>query len=130
MYRHVASAIILLIFLSACAQPQKYNWGTYSSSLRDYYEDPESLPQYVEALQKIIADSNKSGKKVPPGIYAECGYTELKMGHADKAIALFEQEKQSWPESRFFMDKEIEAAHRVTDKSTTATPSPSSAPNS
>lgn len=97
----------LALALSACAQ-QKYDWGDYSSSLRDYYADPHAEPGYEQSLAKVT--SQNEGRKVAPGLYAEYGYEELAHGDVDKAVALFEQEKAAWPESAFFMDKAITLA--------------------
>ncbi len=97
----------LALALSACA-PQKYNWGDYSSSLRDYYIDPAAEPAYEKTLASVTSPSG--GQKVPPGLYAEYGYEELAHGDVDKAVALFEREKAAWPESAVFMDKAIAAA--------------------
>jgi hypothetical protein len=105
--KHLVFAGLLAFTLSACA-PQKYNWGDYSSSLRDYYVDPTAEPAYEKALASLTSPSD--GRKVPPGLYAEYGYEELAHGDVAKAVALFEREKAAWPESAVFMDKAIAAA--------------------
>jgi hypothetical protein len=97
----------LALALSACAQ-QKYDWGDYSASLRDYYADPNAEPAYEKTLALLTSESD--GRKVAPGLCAEYGYEELSHGDVEKAVALFEREKAAWPESTFFMDKAIAAA--------------------
>jgi hypothetical protein len=100
--------VLALPFLVSACQQTKYNWGDYSSSLYDYYKDPKAQDEYVKSLAEITDDGTK---KVPPGIYAEYGYEELRRGNTDQAVALFQREKAAWPESTVFMDKAIANAH-------------------
>ena len=95
--------------MAACAPQTKYYWGDYSSSLYGYYTDPSTEAGYEKTLVDVTSADSK-GKKVPPGLYAEYGYEELSRGNVEKAVDLFEHEKQAWPESAVFMDKAITAA--------------------
>jgi hypothetical protein len=114
----------LLPLLAACT-PQKYYWGDYSNSLYGYYADPSTEQNYEKALVEVTS-AERLGKEVPPGLYAEYGYEELTHGDVEKAVAMFEREKQAWPESAVFMDKAIAAA-RLGQKSA---PNPEAAPAS
>jgi hypothetical protein len=96
--------------LAACGPQTKYYWGDYSSSLFDYYADHTTEAQYDQALLEVTNDAGTQAKQVPPGIFAEYGYEELAHGNVDHAIALFQREKELWPESAVFMDKAIAAA--------------------
>lgn len=109
MYEKPALYCLAVVALSGCAAQPKYNWGSYSVSLYDYYRDATKEPAYFASLDKIIkADGPK--KKIPPGILAEDGYLEMARGNFDAAISLFEREKQAWPESATFMDGAIKLA--------------------
>ena len=66
-------------------------------------------------LQKLIAEAERGGGKVPPGCYAEYGYALLEEGQRDVAIENFAKERDSWPESRFFMEKMIRNTQRQGD---------------
>ncbi len=105
----IVSLIGLGLALAACQPHDKYYWGSYSNSLYDYYGNPGDEPEYEKSLAAIVA-AGDTGKKVPPGIYAEYGYMMLAHGDTAQAIQLFQREKQSWPEAAAFMDKEIAAA--------------------
>ena len=112
------------VLVSGCAPTTKYNWDNYSQSLYDYQKDATAQAAYQAALERIIT-SDGPNRKVPPGIFAELGYLKLASGDSKGAIALFEREKSSWPESSLMMDKVILSARRGKDKTpaeTGATP--------
>jgi hypothetical protein len=100
----------LLLAAAACQPQPKYYWGDYSSSLRSYYIDASEQKSFDQALDTIVVSADTSGRKVPPGVFAEYGYEELSHGNTDKAVQLFQREKQAWPESTVFMDKAIASA--------------------
>ena len=102
-------ACLSLIVISGCAEKPKYNWGSYSSTLYDYYRDATKEAKFVASLEEIVK-ANGPKKKAPPGIFAEYGYMEMSRGNVDNAIKLFEQEKSAWPESAVFMDAAIKLA--------------------
>ena len=125
-FKYVAPLAILL--LAACQQGagQKYYWGDYQTSLYGYYADPTAEPAYEKALGDVsLADAK--GKKTPPGLFAEYGYVALSRGDTDKAIQLFQREKQAWPESGAFMDKAIDNA-RNSKKPVASGDAPTAAP--
>lgn len=108
-FKYIAPFAVLL--LAGCQQGggPKYYWGDYQTSLYDYYANPTAEPNYEKALGDVtLADAK--GKKTPPGLFAEYGYIALSHGDTDKAIQLFQREKQAWPESSAFMDKAIDNA--------------------
>lgn len=50
-------------------------------------------------LQGIIEQNETTGDTVPPGIYAEYGYSLFQIGEYPDAIQYFEKEKSAWAES-------------------------------
>lgn len=94
--------LIVALTASGCATSQ-YQWGSYEQALYRYYKNPATLDEYAEQLASVIATAEPE-RKVPPGIYAEYGYVLLLQGKRDEAIAHFEREKRTWPESTRLMD--------------------------
>jgi len=63
-------------------------------------------------LESLIAEMEKSKQKVAPGLYAELGTLYLQAGSPDKAIGLYSQERQAWPESKGLMSAMIQNLER------------------
>jgi hypothetical protein len=99
-----------------CASTDKYHWGNYEKSLLNYYKDPTQLAQFEAELLKVIQSSEKKGKQVPPGIYAELGFIFLQRNQSQQATEFFHQESSRWPESKFFMDSMIQTASQSEPK--------------
>lgn len=101
--------LVVLTLLAACAQPPAglYDWSTYSRTLYRYQKEPtpEHLATRIGVLQQIIGHANQSGKKVPPGIYAELGYLRAQQGNSGEAQQLYALEGQTWPESQVLMKR-------------------------
>jgi len=105
------ACIGLILLLSACAQPkQLYNYGGYSDN---YYKlkkqtTPENKKALMECIEKAISEAGKSQSgRVPPGMFANLGYLYLQDGNSQRAISLFEKEKETYPESSQFMERII-----------------------
>ena len=101
--------ILPLLLFSSCAQTH-YSWNGYDQALYDHYKSPAEREQYIETLRVIILSAEESGK-IPPGLYAEYGYTFYEVGNYQQAIQYFQREADLWPESRFFMNKMIRNAN-------------------
>jgi hypothetical protein len=99
------------IFLAGCTQ-KMYYFGNYSNTLYAFTknQDEESLIRHKQELEHIITESQIQKLPVPPGIYAELGYINLKAGRNNEAIRLFQSEVQVYPESVYFMDNLIKSA--------------------
>ena len=68
---------------------------------------PEQLvPMTVQVMGDVTI--SKTLDTVPPGMYAEYGYTRLELNDANTASVYFEKEWEKWPESRFLMEKVME----------------------
>jgi len=93
-----------------------YKWGGYSNNLLGYYknQDTEQSQIFSGTLLKAI-EQGEIENTVPPGLYAEYGYTMLELDDANTASIYFQKEWEKWPESRFLMDK-------VMSRLTTTTP--------
>ena len=105
----VAAAAVIM---SGCAEKPKplYSFGTYSESYYAYKKDmsDESALALQKAIEEAIAKAGDSSSgRVPPGMYANLGYLYLKAGKSKEAIASFEKEKRTYPESAHFMDRII-----------------------
>ena len=105
---HLVVATVALLSVSAgCAKQGMYRWETFEDSLYELYRTPESRPEYVAALQRVVRVAGEKGTKIPPGICAEYGYAHFVDGDIDGAIMYWKRERELWPESAFLMDSLI-----------------------
>jgi hypothetical protein len=95
---------------SGCGASTLYRWDGYDQSLYDHYRTPADREAWVAALKAIMLDVEQEPTRIPPGLYAEYGYTLFEEGNNALAIAYFEKEKARWPESTYLMDKLIRNA--------------------
>lgn len=105
---HIICLILTSSVLLGCAsQKPMYYWGNYSTSLYAYKKaaTDESYMEHMNELQRIIEQSKERDLRVPPGICVEYGYLLLKEGKKEKALQYFEQEEQTYPESRVFVER-------------------------
>ncbi|HQR28978.1 MAG TPA: DUF4810 domain-containing protein [Anaeromyxobacteraceae bacterium] len=113
--RNAALAALAAAAVSGCATPSThYAWGDYDDALYSLYKDPTPAQhqKYVASLKAIILASEQSGRKIPPGIYAEYGYALFEEGNAVDAVAYYRKEMEAWPASQVFMEKMIGVAQR------------------
>ncbi|MGB3210238.1 MAG: DUF4810 domain-containing protein [Desulforhopalus sp.] len=89
-----------------------YYFGNYSETLYSFEknQNEETLLNHKQELERIIAESDTRKLPVPPGIYAELGYLNLKANNSEKSIQLFQAEEQLYPESSFLMGRLIQSA--------------------
>lgn len=112
--------IVLCCLVATGCTPQKmYYFGDYSKTLYslEKNQDEESLLKHKQGLETIITESETRNLPVPPGIYAELGYINLKSNNSKEAIGLFQAESQLYPESRHLMDRLIQSAESKNDSS-------------
>lgn len=102
---------IVMIF-GGCATSSLYQWGGYDQALYAGYKDPTKMEAMRLKLEAHIAEMEKSGQKVAPGLYAELGTLYLQSGVSDKAIVLYSRERETWPESRGLMTAMIQNLER------------------
>jgi len=111
MLRLTVMALAVLA-LSGCVKPSMYNWSEYESMLYEGYKNPAKMEEMKIGLEAGISATEKSGQKVPPGLYAELGTLYLQSGSSDKAVAMYARERNAWPESRGLMDQMIQNIER------------------
>ena len=112
--------ILCWFFLNGCAvQKQLYYFGDYSNTLymNEKFHDEESLLEHKQELEQIISESENRKMSVPPGIYAELGFLNLKSNNTKEAIMLFQTEAKIYPESKFLMDRLIQMANKKDSRS-------------
>jgi len=103
------------LFLLGCATPEKmYYWGDYSNTLYQSKKHPSEQTglSHQQALEGIVAESEKRNLRIPPGVYAELGYIYLRQNKKDLAIQNFKMEKQLYPESAVLMERLENAVKR------------------
>lgn len=101
-----------LVFTGCAPQKEMYYFGNYSNTLYSFgkNQNDESLLKHQQELETIITESESRNLPVPPGIYAELGYINLKSNNSKEAIRLFQAESQLYPESKHLMDRLIQSA--------------------
>jgi hypothetical protein len=111
------SILVLLLALGAggCAPTQQslYKWKGYDGVLYKQAKAPQDNETYLQHLKAIIEQNEASKDKVPPGIYAEFGYALFTNGQLDDAITFYGKERDTWPESKVFMEKMIRNTERL-----------------
>jgi hypothetical protein len=100
------------LFLGGCVTPEPplYRWGNYEQVIYRGYKNPGSSDPVTDAelLAEDMARTEAEGKQVPPGVRIHLGYLYFEQGRTDEARALFELEKQIFPESTVFVDRLLE----------------------
>jgi hypothetical protein len=111
-YIGVFCTLLCCLAFIGCAPKRMYYFGNYSKTLYslDKNRNDESLLAHKQDLETIITESKSRNLPVPPGIYAELGYINLKSNNSKEAIRLFQAESQLYPESRHLMDRLIQSA--------------------
>ncbi len=109
----VAGILAALLLTQGCATKENlYFWGDYSETLYQCKKKPceTSFAEHKESLEKIIEQSNRKRRRVPPGIYAEMGYLFFNENRFTDAVRFFTLEKETYPESEPFMNRLILSA--------------------
>ncbi|MBL7032804.1 MAG: DUF4810 domain-containing protein, partial [Candidatus Delongbacteria bacterium] len=104
--KHSIILFCFLIGLAGCAPTALYYWDNYPQTLYKTVENPgpESMASHQETLLRIIEQSAKWGRSVPPGVYYELGYISYQEGRLDEAATFFELEVETYPEAAVFVD--------------------------
>lgn len=91
-----------VLLLTGCqTTDQIYYWGDYSQSVYEYNKNPSvsTTNEFRETLEDIIDTSNSENMKVPPGVYFELGYLNLKLNNSAKGMEYLNKEREIYPES-------------------------------
>lgn len=110
----VFAVSVCLTAASGCVST-RYSWNDYDQKLYHHYKDPVKYDEFCAQLKEIIEDGEESGR-VPPGLYAEYGFTQYEKGDFKASCKYFKLESDKWPESRALMAKMISNAE-LRDKS-------------
>jgi len=102
--------LALVLGLVGCQSQSLYHWGGYEDAMYDYYKHPDRQDHFIRVLQQTIVEGERE-RNVPPSLYAELGFALLVRGDREQAIVYFQKEKNSWPESAYFMEIMIRNAH-------------------
>ena len=101
-------ASVAALFLAACVTPDPplYRWGEYENIIYKGYKDPGGSDPVNDALllSEDMARTEAEGKQIPPGVRIHLGYLYCAQGRVDEARALFELEREIFPESTVFID--------------------------
>ena len=117
LYVGVFFTVLCCLVSAGCAPQKMYYFGNYSNTLYSFEknQNDESLLKHKQEVETVITESESRNLPVPPGIYAELGYINLKSNNSKEAIRLFQAESQLYPESRHLMDRLIQSATSKND---------------
>lgn len=110
--RSLILVLASMMVITGCAAPSLYQWGGYDSMLYESYKDPVNVEEMKVKLEAHIAEMQKTNQKVAPGLYAELGTLYLQSGDSKKAIEMYSQERDAWPESQRLMSAMIKNLER------------------
>jgi hypothetical protein len=112
LYFGVLLPVLCFLISTGCAPKKMYYFGNYSNTLYSFEknQNDKSLLKHKQELETVITESESRNLPVPPGIYAELGYINLKSNNSKEAIRLFQAESQLYPESKHLMDRLIQSA--------------------
>ena len=104
----LACGCLMLLLLGGCVTPEPplYRWGEYENILYRGYKNSGGSDPVNDAilLAEDIARTEAEGMQVPPGVRIHLGYLYFVQGRTDEARALFEMEREIFPESGVFVD--------------------------
>lgn len=108
-YFYLAALLLSCSFLSSCAPTQKPLYTWYNSEEVSYQYNKkhtdELQAKLLEEFAKMEAKQKGVRGVVPPGFYAEYGYTMISAGKRQDGIALLKKEIQLYPESSEFVNR-------------------------
>ncbi len=107
------AAVALAAAGCAAAPDRLYQWHGYDDALYAQARAPQDTERYLERLRQIIERAEAAHAKAPPGVYAEYGYALFTSGQLEDAVRYYARERDTWPESRVFMEKMIRNTERL-----------------
>lgn len=115
------SAVAVVTACSSGSKPNTlYTWNgdSYPASVYQYLTqdgDPQEQLQKLEEIAQL-----DSGKKVPPGLYAQIGLLYSQLGNAGKMAEAYQKEMTLFPESTQYINFLLNKGKKV-DTSTEST---------
>lgn len=119
--------ISLVVSLSACMPQRQFYWGQYEDSLYARHQHAGTGGEAHASgmlATTLAAPPTSVSQKVGPGIHADYGYLLFKQGRPDEAIAQFQQEAATYPESKLLMDSMVSRIQERKKKDQEKTPTP------
>ncbi|MBR8466437.1 DUF4810 domain-containing protein [Campylobacter sp. faydin G-140] len=112
------NAFVLTVFafvVAGCASGSNqmgasYHWeSSYADSIYDYIRQEGDLNEYINELEKYIANAykaqaSKAANKIPPGLYAHLGLLYANNGDSVRAKSNFIKEMELYPESKHYIE--------------------------
>ncbi|WP_207004570.1 DUF4810 domain-containing protein [Trinickia mobilis] len=100
----LVAAGALLTGCAANTTPPLYQWDGYQPQVYEYFKGQTGTQQQIDALEKALQQIRAKGNRPPPGFHAHLGMLYASVGNDQQAVAEFQAEKQSFPESSTYMD--------------------------
>lgn len=108
----ILGSMAAVLLLSGCAANRLYDWGNYDALLYKQYKDASQSVEARKQMEAHITLLETNKQKVPPGLYAEVGTFYLQANDSAKALAYYERERATWPESAPMMKAMIATLER------------------
>lgn len=120
-------ALLAALWLAGCAQAPKdlYSWETFARQQHEVLRaDGVQSAQQIQDMEAHAQKVRGEGAALPPGFRAHLGMLYLNTGNAEQAGALWQAEKEAFPESSPYMDRLLDRLRAGTaDRGTSKTKS-------
>lgn len=102
-------ASFMLFAGTGCTTTKQPLLTNYSESLYACRKNPsaETLEKHRQTLEGVVTEAGARNVAVPPGVFIELGYINLKAGNAEEARKYFKAESDLYPESKVFANRLI-----------------------
>jgi hypothetical protein len=92
--------------LSCIVQKTKFSWSDYRPVLANYLDHPDSINHAALklCLLRVMSESMKQKRPVPPGIYLEYAFLLKSEGNNEMAKQYFDLERHFYPDAAKLID--------------------------
>lgn len=106
-FRRMALLVIVCSAMTGCASKDYVYCHdlSYSESMYMYLKKDPDYQKQLELMDVYFKEAESSGKKVAPGAYAHYALLKSKVGNNAESVKYLEMEKETFPDSAFYMNQ-------------------------
>ena len=99
--------ILAILAVSCTVQKISFSWSDYKPVLAKYIDNPDSTNRTAlkTCLLRVMSESMKQKKAIPPGIYLQYAVLLEIEGYKETARQYYELERQYYPDSSSLIDE-------------------------
>lgn len=98
------------ILLAGCAkrEPPLYHWGDFSAQQYHYLlHEGGTVDGQIRDLEALVEQAAGEHAALPPGLRTHLGMLYVEAGNPGRARELWLAEKDAFPESAYFIDRQL-----------------------